>query len=124
MLESRPEDIKQGAGADLDSEDYQSCLEIIEYSTHVADISYQMLLMHGLAPEQAREVLPLNMMTGVTWTGSLLFWARVCNQRLDPHAQRAARNLADKISFICKGLFPISWAALVNTPYEKLPYID
>lgn len=121
VLESRPEDIKQGAGATLQIEDQQSCMGIMDDATLVADVSYKQLLKHGLAPEQAREILPLNMMTGVTWTGSLLFWARVCNQRLDPHAQRAARLLAEKISSVCNELFPISWAALVKVPFERLP---
>ena len=51
---------------------------------------------------------------GVTWTGSLLFWSRVCNQRLDNHAQKAAQTLASQISDIIEPLFPVSWKALVK----------
>lgn len=53
-------------------------------------------------------------MTTVTWTGSLLFWSRVCNQRLDGHAQKAANDLAQQIAAIAQPLFPVSWAALVG----------
>ena len=67
-----------------------------------------------VAPEEARIVLPLNTMTTVTWTGSLLFWSRVCNQRLDNHAQKAANELAGQIAAIAQPIFPVSWAALVG----------
>lgn len=47
-------------------------------------------------------------------TGSLLFWSRVCNQRMDSHAQKAANELASKISAFAQQLFPVSWDALVG----------
>jgi thymidylate synthase (FAD) len=50
----------------------------------------------------------------VTWTGSLLFWSRVCNQRVDSHAQKAAQELGKKIGTIMQPLYPASWAALVE----------
>jgi thymidylate synthase ThyX len=75
---------------------------------------YFLLQDLGVAPEEARIVLPLNTMTTVTWTGSLLFWSRVCNQRVDSHAQKAAQELGKKISDIAQPLFPTSWAALVG----------
>lgn len=64
--------------------------------------------------EEARTVLPLNMMTTVVWTGSLLFWSRVCNQRVDSHAQLAAQELGRHIAAIMQPLYPVSWAALVG----------
>lgn len=67
-----------------------------------------------MAPEEARIVLPHNLMTTVVWTGSLLFWSRVCNQRLDSHAQLAAQELARLISNVVQPLFPVSWAELVH----------
>lgn len=111
---TRPEDVKQGSGNDLDESAQKTCDEVLIRHTKRADAAYQTLLAEGVAPEEARIVLPLNTMTTVVWTGSLLFWARVCNQRLDGHAQLAAQVLAQKVSAIVKTLYPVSWEHLVG----------
>ena len=77
--------------------------------------SYLELIESGVCPEQARMVLPQNTMTEWWWTGSLMFFARVCKQRLDPHAQKECRDVAEQINKICEGLFPYSWEALSNS---------
>ena len=73
---------------------------------------YNEMLAAGVAPEQARMILPQNMMTEWYWTGSLMFFARVCAQRLDPHAQAETSEVARQIADIARPLFPVSWAAL------------
>ena len=123
----RPEDIKQGSDGviDLDMFSWRDDNSMDSYTGinepwHPEAIvletlnAYNGLLARGVAPEEARIVLPLNTMTTVTWTGSLLFWSRVCNQRLDNHAQKAANELAGQIAAIAQPLFPVSWAALVG----------
>ena len=75
---------------------------------------YSDAVSRGIAPEEARIVLPLNTMTTVTWTGSLLFWSRVCNQRVDSHAQLAAQELGKLIADIVRPLYPVSWEALTG----------
>jgi thymidylate synthase (FAD) len=73
---------------------------------------YQWMLEEGVAPEQARMILPQNMMTSWYWTGSLMFFHRVYKQRIDDHAQKETQEVAQKIGEICKRLFPVSWAEL------------
>lgn len=73
---------------------------------------YKSFLAAGVAPEQARMILPQNVMTSWYWTGSLMAFARVCKQRLDPHAQQETREVAQQINELIKPLFPVSWAAL------------
>ena len=108
----RPEDIKQGSDG---AHPYQQRVTDAAMASTAASVHvYNELLSAGVAPEEARIVLPLNTMTTVTWTGSLLFWSRVCNQRLDSHAQKAANELAKQIAAIAQPLFPVSWAALVG----------
>lgn len=107
---SRPDDIKQGSGGL--AHDQASCHMYAEMAVHTALGEYSNLLEDGVAPEEARIVLPLNTMTAVTWTGSLLFWSRVCNQRVDSHAQLAAQELGRQIADIVRPRFPVSWAAL------------
>lgn len=107
---TRPEDIKQGSGGLVANQALAHT--VAEASTKAALDDYANLLTIGTAPEEARIVLPLNMMTTVTWTGSLLFWSRVCNQRVDNHAQLAAQDLGRKIADIVRPLYPVSWKEL------------
>jgi len=76
---------------------------------------YQTCLSKGMCPEQARMILPQNTMTEWWWTGSLMFFARVCKQRLDPHSQKETRDVAELISKELLELFPYSWEALFET---------
>lgn len=77
--------------------------------------AYQHMLDAGVAPEQARMVLPLNTMTEWIWSGSLMAFARVCKLRLDAHAQAETREVARDIAGIACKLFPCSWEALIMT---------
>lgn len=76
--------------------------------------AYNYLLESGVAPEQARMILPQGVMTEWYWTGSLMFFTRVCKQRLDPHAQQETREIAERIAEIVAPLFPVSWSALME----------
>lgn len=107
---TRPEDIKQGSGGLVENQ--HAAKVVADHATASAIDTYAELLSYGVAPEEARIVLPLNMMTTVVWTGSLLFWSRVVNQRVDSHAQLAAQELANKIGSIMQPLYPLSWKEL------------
>lgn len=82
--------------------------------THACLQVYNNLLNSGVAPEQARMVLPLNTMTEWIWTGSLMAFARVCKLRLDSHAQAETREIAALIDGYAKKAFPVSWEALMQ----------
>lgn len=110
----RPEDIKQGSGTPVAAQRY--CHGASQRTVEHALTAYQQMLGEGVAAEEARIVLPLNTMTTVTWTGSLLFWSRVCNQRVDSHAQLAAQELGRQIADIVRPRYPVSWDALVGAP--------
>lgn len=111
---SRPDSsMKQGSGENLDQqEDGMACI-LAEGSAAQSLASYQALLSKGVAPEMARMILPQNMMTEFFWTGSLMFFARVCRQRLDSHAQKESQEVAQMISEVVQPLFPVSWEYLV-----------
>ncbi len=76
--------------------------------------AYNQLIEGGVAPEQARMILPQNMMTEWYWTGSLMFFARVCKERLAPGAQAETRDVASLIAREVELLFPVSWNALMG----------
>lgn len=110
LWHTRPDDVKQGSGEIVYDQDGVDSLA--RGAVEGANGCYLDLLDEGVAPEEARMILPLNMMTTVVWTGSLLFWSRVYNQRIDGHAQLAAQELASKIGDIVGPLYPVSWKAL------------
>jgi thymidylate synthase (FAD) len=89
-------------------------MDIAHRNTKACLENYNAMLEMGVAPEQARMNLPLNSMTDWYWTGSLLFWARVCKLRLDPHAQAEAQEFANLVAHYCKKLFPVSWGELIK----------
>jgi len=76
--------------------------------------NYNELLRNGVAPEQARFVLPQSMYTEWYWTGSLAAYARFYSQRIDEHAQWEIREYAATIGRIISKLFPVSWEHLTN----------
>lgn len=110
---SRPAtNIKQGSAGELNAVAQVSCHNFAQTAYAAAQDAYQNLLRLGAAPEQARMVLPQAMYTQWVETGSLMYWARVCGLRLDPHAQREIALLAQQVSDAMAARFPISWAAL------------
>lgn len=82
-----------------------------EYSEDALDF-YHELLDGDVCAEQARMVLPQNMMTEWIWTGSLIGFHRMCSLRLDSHTQKETQEVAELISDICAFLYPFSWRAL------------
>ena len=74
--------------------------------------TYKNLLNAGVAPEMARMVLPQSMYTEWYWSGTLYAFARVCNLRCKPDAQKETQMIADKIDVLAEELFPNSWEAL------------
>ena len=73
---------------------------------------YKDLLELGVAPEMARMVLPQSMMTEWYWSGTLYAFARICNLRCKPDAQKETQDVGWGIDKHARGLFPASWQAL------------
>jgi thymidylate synthase (FAD) len=75
---------------------------------------YNALLNAGVAPEQARMVLPQSTMTEFYWSGSLDAFASMCVLRLKDDTQYETRLVAQQIDKVMSDLFPVSWKALVH----------
>ncbi len=112
VLHNRPENAKQGCADEHPFGQYW--LHAMEASTEKALNFYTTMIAKGVAPEEARLVLPLNSMTNLVWTGSILFFHRVWQQRSDAHAQTFAREFADKLLAVIQPLYPHSIEALIN----------
>ena len=80
----------------------------------VAKEMYHELKMQGIAPEQARMVLPQSTMTEWYWSGSLDAFMDMCNLRCKLDTQYETRLVAEYILSEMINLFPISVEALVR----------
>lgn len=114
----RPEEsIKQGSGDLFDDRQLQERYEqltkecLFLYNQMVLDFEDGGL---GVAPEQARFILPQGVYTTWIWTGSLAFFARIYNQRSHETAQWEAQQYAHALDKIIAPLFPVSWEALTR----------
>lgn len=81
------------------------------YLEYALDL-YEEMIEIGVAPEQARMILPQSMYTEWFWTGSLASYARFYKQRSDPHAQAEIQELAKMVDTVIRPLFPVSWSVL------------
>ena len=106
---------KQGSSGAI--EDLDLCIKLRQEYDGVAkeclDL-YNKLLVDGVAPEQARSILPQGTYTEFVWTGSLYAFARVYNLRIDAHAQWEIQEYAKAIDKLIAPLFPVSWKTLTE----------
>jgi thymidylate synthase (FAD) len=79
---------------------------------YIAQKIYHELKMQGIAPEQARMVLPQSTMTEWYWSGSLDAFADMCRLRCASDTQAETQEVAWAISLKMETLFPLSWVAL------------
>ena len=108
IFRAKAKDKKQGSEG---ATEYKSDLSYRNYALQ----EYKARLHAGVAPEQARGCLPLDMMTEWWWSGSLDAWANMCNLRLKPDTQEETRIVANQISEQMSKTFPYSWEALVGS---------
>jgi len=104
----KPANAKQGSSDEVIDIDPKV---VMDHAQSDVDM-YRFLLDKGVAPEQARMVLPVNMMTEWWWSGSLMAFARVCNQRMKPNAQKETARVAYCIDQSATHAFPFAWDAL------------
>lgn len=103
---------KQCSAEDLDPEINNRLQEKMVHHNYDSVELYNHLIENGVAREQARGVLPQNLMTEFWMTGSLRNWVHFLSLRLDPHAQKEVRDVANPILDIIKDKFPKSAEAL------------
>ena len=110
---SRPQgSVKQGSdGKHPDNDEIKKSYDTLIQG---ALSSYVHAIDEGIAPEQARMILPQSMLTEYWVTGSLYAWANAYIQRSDSHAQKEIQELAKQWDEIIRPLYPVSWSALVD----------
>ena len=105
----RSADKKQGSEGEVNPE-YNP-----QYLDGKIKAAYLQALDMGIAPEQARMLLPQSTMTEFYWSGSLDAFASMCRLRCASDTQYESRIVADQISKVMGELFPVSWKALMES---------
>ena len=109
----RAENVKQGS----DEEGISSqSLTDKRYDSFLVEAKkvYDDMLLAGVAPEQARMILPQSMYTSYYVTGSLAAFARAYTLRIDKQAQKEIQDLAEMWDKICSSIYPVSWKELTK----------
>jgi len=109
---SKAEDKKQGSGEPIvDDSNLRMLFKDQHYDSF---LRYKAALDGGLCEEQARGLLPLDLMTQWYWSGTLGAWADMYNLRAKPDAQEETREIAEQAGEIIAPLFEHSWKALTQ----------
>ena len=106
----RPQNSKQGSDGEVKLD--QTIEHNMETTMESCLILYNSLLQKGVAPEQARMVLPQSMMTEWIWSGTVYAFARVCNLRCKPDTQKETQDVANVIDKLADEAFPYCWKYL------------
>ena len=106
----RPVNSKQGSDGTVELG--QTIDHNLETTMESCLILYNTMIQKGVAPEQARMVLPQSMMTEWYWSGTLYAFARVCNLRCKPDTQKETQDVANEIDRLAREAFPRSWKYL------------
>ena len=106
----RPVNSKQGSDGTVELG--QTIDHNLETTMESCLILYNTMIQKGVAPEQARMVLPQSMMTEWYWSGTVYAFARVCNLRCKPDTQKETQDVANEIDRLAREAFPRSWKYL------------
>jgi thymidylate synthase (FAD) len=109
-------DVKQGSSDEAVNLDLHEFERDGYYYTYdqIALEEYRRLLSEGVAPEQARMVLPQSLMTSWTWSGTLGAFANMCKLRLSSDTQAETREVAQAVYEELKKQFPVAAPLLVE----------
>jgi len=109
------ENVKQGSSSESIDNRYMVG-KLYKAMTASALEDYHHLMLEGVCMEQARMLLPQSMMTEWYWTGSLVAFARIVEQRTHNTAQRETQKIALMIDECInnKEQLTQSWSALTK----------
>ena len=103
----RPKNSKQGSDGVVHTDE-----EYYNRYLNGCKVYYSLLLNEGVAPEQARMVLPQSTMTEWYWSGTVYAFARVCNLRCKSDTQKETQDVANVIDKLADEAFPYCWKYL------------
>ena len=110
-LHTAPTNAKQGAGVEFSDLEYQASIDRLIQNTDECDDMYLNSIRNGMAPEEARMFLPMNTHTNWVWSGSLVAFMRIIEQRSELNVQGATRDFAKLLRAAISGTYPMAIAA-------------
>lgn len=105
---------RQASEGELEEDEAEEAYDIMNYIHESCEQAYEKLLELGVPREQARGVLPQNLMTKFYMTGNLRNWIHFIKLRLDKHAQSEVQEVANQVLSILKEKFPEATKVLLN----------
>ena len=108
---------KQGSSGEVDEGTQVYAHSPYTVALETCRRAYEELIRIGIAPEQARMVLPQSMYTEYYVTGSLAAWSRAYKLRSTPDAQKEIQELARQWNEIISNIpeLKYSWQALITS---------
>nr|AIA15865.1 thymidylate synthase, flavin-dependent [uncultured bacterium] len=105
-------DNKQGRSPeDVPREIVERFLSFLKEDRDTAYAHYEQFLQDNIARELARTVLPLSTYTQFYWQMNLHNLFHFLRLRMDPHAQKEIRDLANQVAVCAKAVAPVAWEA-------------
>lgn len=127
-LRYQDQDNKQGSSGKLPDVEYSPLIQAMDRHYEASWTLYQKLMKHGVAREQAREVLPLSLYTEFYWAINARSLFNFMMLRMDEHAQKEIRLYAVAIFEMFEKKMP--WTAEAFLKYyfadknTGLPEVD
>ncbi len=105
-------DNKQGRSADpVPPEVVERFLAHLKSNRETAYANYEGFLEDNIAREIARMILPLSVYTQFYWQMNLHNLFHFLRLRMDPHAQKEIRDLANQVAVCAQAVAPVAWEA-------------
>ena len=114
IIRKQAESNRQASSGELDGSSTKDAKMIMNIAHDKALESYNMLIDLGVPREQARGVLPQNLMTKFYMTGNLRNWLHFVKLRIDNHAQYEVQLIGKQVLEILKDKFPESTKELLK----------
>ena len=105
---------RQASEGELDPISANTAIAIMKVQHEQAVDAFNDMLALGVPREQARGVLPQNLMTKFYMTGNLRNWAHFVKLRIDKHAQGEVQEIGKQVLAILQDKFPEATKALLN----------
>lgn len=105
---------RQASEGELDPISANTAIAIMKVQHEQALDAYNDMLALGVPREQARGVLPQNLMTKFYMTGNLRNWVHFVRLRIDNHAQVEVQDIGKQVLAILEQKFPEATKALLG----------
>ena len=105
---------RQASEGELEETEALNAIHLMEKHHEESEKVFKSLLSLGVPREQARGILPQNLMTKFYMTGNLRNWIHFVKLRIDNHAQAEVQSIGRQVLDILSEKFPEATKALMN----------